>query len=587
MKIEDFLQQLGKVKKNKSGWIACCPSHSDNKQSLSISEDERGIGLKCHAGCDFQSIVSALGLEMKNLFADKSSGFRPQPKKEIVATYDYTDENGKLLFQSIRYEPKGFTQRKPNGNGGFDYNLNDTRRVLYRLPEVLTAEIVFIVEGEKDVETLRTQGVIATCNPAGALKWRDEYNEALRNKTAVILPDNDEPGRKHALQVALFLYGIAKEILVIELPNLKPKGDVSDFFQDGGTIDDIIGMIERAESWQPSENEKNNEIKEDIEFQSCFLVKSANEWMNDSKTRPIPKMLCGELWFEGELCILFADTNLGKSILAVQVAEAIASGLGVFPFENTSEKQKIVYFDFELSEKQFETRYAEKDSHSEFFTNHYQFSENFLRGEINPDSELPSYFRTFEEYLNFSIEHLLAESDAKVLIVDNLTYLRSETEKAKDALPLMKELKKLKKKFGLSILALAHTPKRDLSKPITRNDLQGSKMLINFCDSSFAIGESTKDKNLRYIKQIKARNTAINYDAENVCVFQIEKPSNFLRFDFIEYGKESGHLKQVSEKDKESLITNAKELSMSGKSQREIANQLGISLGAVNKYLRS
>lgn len=298
-------------------------------------------------------------------------------------------------------------------------------------------------------------------------------------------------------------------------------------------------------------------------------------------------MLFGGLWFESELCILFADTNLGKSILAVQIAETIASGLRLFPFDNTAKKQKVVFFDFELSEKQFETRYAEKDLNSDFFINHYPFSDNFLRAEINPESELPKHFRNFEEYLNFSIEHLLAESDAKVLIVDNLTYLRSETEKAKDALPLMKELKRLKKKHGLSILALAHTPKRDLSKPITRNDLQGSKMLINFCDSSFAIGESTKDKNLRYIKQIKARNTAIIYDAENVCVFQIEKPSNFLRFDFIEYGRESEHLKQVSEKDKEALIEKAKELSREGKSQRDIAKELGISLGTVNKYLRS
>ncbi len=135
-------------------------------------------------------------------------------------------------------------------------------------------------------------------------------------------------------------------------------------------------------------------------------------------------------------------------------------------------------------------------------------------------------------------------------------------------------------------MALAHTPKRDLIRPITVNDLQGSKMLINFADSIFAIGESTKDKNLRYIKQIKARNTAINYDAENVCVFQIEKPSNFLRFAFIEYGKEGEHLKQVSEKDKEALIEKAKELSREGKSQRDIAKELGISLTSVNRYLK-
>ncbi|HKC69502.1 MAG TPA: LuxR family transcriptional regulator, partial [Bacteroidia bacterium] len=110
-----------------------------------------------------------------------------------------------------------------------------------------------------------------------------------------------------------------------------------------------------------------------------------------------------------------------------------------------------------------------------------------------------------------------------------------------------------KNKYGLSILALAHTPKRDLSKPITRNDLQGSKMLINFCDSSFSIGESNNDKNTRYLKQIKARNTEIIYDTENICLCNIEKPRNFLGFHFLGYGTEREHLKQINENEKTEL----------------------------------
>ena len=102
----------------------------------------------------------------------------------------------------------------------------------------------------------------------------------------------------------------------------------------------------------------------------------------------------------------------------------------------------------------------------------------------------------------------------------------------------MKNLKALKSKYGLSILALAHTPKRDLSRPITQNDLGGSKMLYNFIDSCFAIGQSNTDKNLRYIKQIKARNTAMIYDTENVIVCQIDKAYNFLAFEFIDFGAE-------------------------------------------------
>ena len=321
---------------------------------------------------------------------------------------------------------------------------------------------------------------------------------------------------------------------------------------------------------------QGNEAKES---KGLFTVKTASRWIEQAKTRPIPKMLFGEFWFEGELCILFADTNLGKSILAVQIGNSISKGEQIRGFKLETSKQPILYFDFELSDKQFENRYSEK------FEKHYNFDNNFIRVEINPDATIPET-QTFEDYLNHSLERSIIETGAKVLIIDNLTYLKNETEKAKDALPLMKHLKALKNKYGLSILALAHTPKRDLSKPITRNDLQGSKMLINFCDSSFSIGESHSDKNLRYLKQIKQRNTEQIYDAENVCVCQIDKPLNFLLFEFVNFGKEWEHLKQHTEKDKENLNEKVIELNQQGRSLREIAAELGISHMKVSRILK-
>ena len=321
---------------------------------------------------------------------------------------------------------------------------------------------------------------------------------------------------------------------------------------------------------------QGNEAKES---KGLFTVKTASRWIEQAKTRPIPQMLFGEFWFEGELCILFADTNLGKSILAVQIGNSISKGEPIRGFKLETPKQPILYFDFELSDKQFENRYSIK------FEQHYNFDNNFIRVEINPDATIPEA-QTFEDYLNHSLERSINETGAKVLIIDNLTYLKNETEKAKDALPLMKHLKALKNKYGLSILALAHTPKRDLSKPITRNDLQGSKMLINFCDSSFSIGESHSDKNLRYLKQIKQRNTEQIYDAENVCVCQIDKPLNFLLFEFVNFGKEWEHLKQHTEKDKENLNEKVGELKQQGRSLREIGAELGISHMKVSRILK-
>ena len=311
-----------------------------------------------------------------------------------------------------------------------------------------------------------------------------------------------------------------------------------------------------------------------------FIMKKASEWIDEAKNTPIPKMLFGQLWYEGELCILFADTNLGKSILAVQIADAISRGVdAISGFKLEATKQPVLYFDFELSMKQFEARYSND------FKDHFSFDNNFRRIEINPDSDAPSGM-TFDEYLNLSVEQCITTSGAKVVIIDNITYLRSGTEKAGDALPLMKYLIKLKKQYDLSILILAHTPKRNLSNPITRNDLQGSKMLINFCDSCFAIGESFTDKSFRYIKQIKQRNCAQVLDADNVAECEISKPTNFVRFEFRKFSTESAHLQQATENDKEERKQMALALSKQGKTQREIATQLGISVGSVNRLLK-
>lgn len=317
----------------------------------------------------------------------------------------------------------------------------------------------------------------------------------------------------------------------------------------------------------------------DSKSKELFTVKPANAWMEDAKNRPVPKKLFDEFWYEGEVCIFFADTNLGKSILAVQIGDSISKGVPIPGFKLGALKQKVLYYDFELSDKQFQNRYTSG------YEQPYRFDDNFLRVEINPDAILPE-IGSYEEFLICQLERSILQSGAKILIVDNLTYLKNETEKAKDALPLMKHLKSLKNKYDLSILALAHTPKRDLSKPITRNDLQGSKMLMNFIDSSFTIGESQKGKNIRYIKQIKARQNEFVYDTENVCVCRIDKEFNFLQFHFFEFGSEREHLKEIPIKDFEGKKAEALELKKEGHSNVEIGRRLEVSEGAVRKWFK-
>ena len=308
-----------------------------------------------------------------------------------------------------------------------------------------------------------------------------------------------------------------------------------------------------------------------------FTVKTANQAIKDAKNRPPLRYRFGQLWCEGENCILFSDTNAGKTILAMQIADTISSGRRiVLGLTMDAQAQKVAYIDLELSEMQFRKRYSDVNGSD------YQFSSNLLRVEINPDAECPDGY-SFEDSLRASLERLVVDHGVKILVVDNITFFSNELEQAKGALPLMKWLKALGRKHGLSILILAHTPKRNMSNPITVNDLAGSKMLSNFADSIFAIGVSAKDSKMRYIKELKQRNEAYKYDADNVIVCEIEKPGDFLQFGFRGYGCESDHLTST-QRDEE--VRRAKELQSQGKTQREIAAQMGVSLGKVNNLLK-
>ena len=237
--------------------MALCPAHEDNDPSLSISEGEdKRILVHCHAGCSVEAICNALGIEVKELFPGKNQkSSNSNGRGRIVAVYDYHDEEGKLLFQVCRTKGKGFFQRRPDGNGGWINRLGGIKPVLYRLPQVMQAvkrgEIIFIPEGEKDCDNLARLELAATTSPMGAGKWRDYYSEHLKGAKAVILPDNDEPGRKHAQQVAQSLYGKAVSVRVLELPDLAEKRGrfrLADCWRDKRRIIAVGGRVSRVET---------------------------------------------------------------------------------------------------------------------------------------------------------------------------------------------------------------------------------------------------------------------------------------------------------------------------------------------------
>ena len=296
-----------------------------------------------------------------------------------------------------------------------------------------------------------------------------------------------------------------------------------------------------------------------------LTLKSANQTIEDASKRPDPEQLYLELWYEGEVCCLFADSNLGKSIFAVQMADEIAL------------KHKVIYVDCELSDKQFQLRYCNPETNERHI-----LPDNLVRAEVNPYA---IGAENYEDAIIRDIEAAAEKTGTKVIIIDNLTYLCNSSDKSVDAGIFMMKLMALKKKKDLSLLIIAHTPKRDLSSPITQNHLAGSKKLYNFFDSVFAIGMSAKDRNLRYVKQVKVRAGAFRYDAGNVLVYEIEKTNGFLRFNFREFATEEEHLRHRETPEVNDNEARILELSKQGLSCRKIADQVGLSKSMVNNII--
>ena len=203
-----------------------------------------------------EKLISLAGLEDKfQNPSDNSNGNKPQ-KKEIVATYEYTDEEGNFLFETVRFKPKSFAQRIREG-GKWVWKLGKTRRVLYNLPELLKAikegVWVFLVEGEEDVITLRKYGFVATTCPMGAGKWRTEYTQSLTGAKLVISPDNDKVGYKHVETVAKDVYQVTNELKILELPELKEKQDITDWFELGHTTEELNELVKNTKPFEASD----------------------------------------------------------------------------------------------------------------------------------------------------------------------------------------------------------------------------------------------------------------------------------------------------------------------------------------------
>ena len=325
--LDDLLQRLEGVKKSGVGFVARCPAHEDREPSLSIREGEKGIVLHCHAGCPTEAVCAAIGLTLADLYVPNGDG-----KRQIVAEYPYTDEHGELLFQAVRFYPKGFAQRRPV-NGEWTWKLGDVRRVLYRLPKIIeTARAggtIYVVEGEKDVHAIERAGAVATCNPMGAGKWRDEYSEHLRGATVIIVADNDDPGRAHARAVKASLAACSVSSCVVAPAKGK---DAADHLAAGKGLDDFVPVDDEAGA-EPSKS-------------ACFIdwstfwdrEHSAAEWV-------YPDILA-----RGRAHVIYAEHRAGKSLFMLHMAAKVATG---------PEPVVVLYLDYEMTEADLFDRLAD------------------------------------------------------------------------------------------------------------------------------------------------------------------------------------------------------------------------------------
>lgn len=316
------------------------------------------------------------------------------------------------------------------------------------------------------------------------------------------------------------------------------------------------------------EGEEKKMVPDEEKIAGMLRVQTANHVIQKSANEPDPLQLYPYLIVENELTILFADTGVGKSIFVVQIGVNIASS-----------GHRVLFVDLELSAKQFEKRYRGEDGQL------FNFPDTFFRADFTPFCKIPKD-TSFEAFFMDSLNRAVDSCNASVIIIDNLTRLVSgDTDNAKAAIPILTALYKLKTEKQKTLIVVEHNKKSDPTRPISLNDLQGSKMKANFSDAVFTIGKSNNGHKIRYLKQLKVRTAEAMYHTDNVANYELDLRNGFLGFHFLGYGSEYEHLRKDKENVKKERLEKAQEMREKGLPNTTIAKEFGVSEAAVRKWL--
>jgi hypothetical protein len=526
-----LLARLKGVKQHGNSWRACCPAHDDSQPSLSIGLSSNGdtILVKCHAGCDTSAVLSAVRMELKELFRGAwlqpprpNPGSGPQPScsggpGRIVATYDYTDQSGRLLFQVVRFQPKRFRQRRPDGHGGWLWNLDGVARPLYRLSDLDKAgkeQWIFVVEGEKDADRLAAQGLTATTNPGGAGKWRAEHTATLVGRKVVILCDNDAVGQSHGQGIARDLARANRDaatpgvVRVGTPPNLPPKGDISDWLDAGGSREQLLTMVVIFPVVEV-ENVPNVPVPVPVPEGAPTSGTGRGTGMGtetkSSDTSPLSTRLAdvparGLSWLwpgrlaRGKVAILDGDPGLGKSLVTLDLAARISSGRPL-PDQSTALAPPANVLIVNCEDGVADTIRPRLEAMDADLTR-----IQILHGPTVQGHEfLPGFPRDLHR-----LERAIKETSAALVVIDPIMAFLDETictgndQSVRQALS---PLANLGERTGAVILLVRHLNKTGGAKAVYRGG--GSIGIIGACRSAWLIGRHPSDDRQRVLAQIK------------------------------------------------------------------------------------
>jgi len=409
------------------GWTAKCPAHEDSKPSLSITQQNGKILLHCFAGCTIEAICAQLGIPVADLSTAEDG---------VLAAYDYTDEHGKLLYQVLRYAGKDFKQRKPDGKGQWIWKLGEVRRVLYHLPEIIPAELVLVVEGEKDVECARKLGLVATTNPGGANKWKPQYSETLKSKQVIIIPDADPPGRQHAHEIALSLVHKASSIKMLTFDGAK---DLSEWVERGGTADQLLAEIATSPEWKEAQP-VGGPLAEEY---SCSEFLAAD--FSDSE-----QPLLAGLINRRSRTLIIGKPKMMKSLLAFDIAFEAACGFRVLGRYASENGVRSMYAQFEDPRGQVKVRLKK------FITSHnnMQPSDGMFHIFIGRGFDL------MEQGSRTQLEIAIKKFQPELLVLDVMRSLFvGDINKTADVRPFLEYLDTLCERFKCALMLVHYTAK--------------------------------------------------------------------------------------------------------------------------------